>query len=217
MPIYLAQKVNRILKIKIVKNNVSSVISLTCLAALLISAPLVLPGCSEAPNHDVTPQGTIVLDKIVVGIPESTLEKAQLSFVKDEKGTGFGKTQYLSRQNNSNGGQYIVQCKDGTVFQVSTLFSAAPVSKETAEAELKKLLPKDAPAQSKVEDQPGKQVYTYGANYIGEVILKPADKGAAPMASQVTMTTLDANGKAGAPAAESSKAPTEASKATKTK
>ncbi len=160
-------------------------------AALAMTLPLVLQGCSEGQSSDVTVQGSVPLEKIIVGIPESTLKESILTFVPDTSanaGAG-GKTQYLSREKNANGGQYIVQCKDGTVFQVSTLFTGAPISKETAEAELKKLLPKDAQAQSKVEEQAGKQIYYYGDNYIGEVILTPATKGAAPLVSQVSITS----------------------------
>ncbi len=177
------------------------------LAVTCISGPLVLQGCSEGQSNDVTAQGTVPLEKIIVGIPESTVKQSILTFVPDTSanaGSG-GKTQYLSREKNANGGQYIVQCKDGTVFQVSTLFTGTPLSKDTAESELKKLLPKDAPAQSKVEEQTGKQIYYYGDNYVGEVILLPATKGAAPLVSQVTVTNNPS----------AAKAATEGEKATK--
>lgn len=135
-----------------------------------------LQGCGETDiNEDVSPQGTIPLDKISLGSPESSLREAVITFVKDPsaQARAGGKTQYLSREKTAAGGQYMVQCKDGAVFQISILHTDKPVAKETALVELKKILPPECPAQSKVDEGTIKETYYYGNDYTGELDLCP--------------------------------------------
>ena len=141
-------------------------------------------GCTQTESNEVTPQGTINLEKITLGVPESTLKEAMVTFVKDPSANANagGKSQYLSREKTAAGGQYMVQCKDGTVFQISEIFTE-PSSKEPAVIELRKLLPAGAPEQSRVEEKLTSDVYYYGSDYTGEISFKDAKK------SQVTSLT----------------------------
>ncbi len=142
-------------------------------------------GCTQTEGNEVTPQGTIALEKITLGVPESTLKEAMVTFVKDPSATANagGKSQYLSREKTTAGGQYMVQCKDGTVFQISEVFAETPTSKEPAVIELRKLLPAGAPEQSRVEEKLSSDVYYFGSDYTGEISFKDAKK------SQVTSLT----------------------------
>lgn len=137
-----------------------------------------MTGCTQGENNEVTPQGTIALEKITLGIPESTLKEAMVTFVRDPspQASAGGKSQYLSRPKTTAGGQYMVQCKDGTVFQISQVFAETPTSKEPAVIELRKLLPTGAPEQSRVEEKPSSDVYYYGSDYTGELSFKDAQK-----------------------------------------
>lgn len=138
----------------------------------------IMAGCTQVANNEVTPQGTIALEKITLGVPESTMKEAMVSFVRDPSAAASagGKSQYLSREKTTAGGQYMVQCKDGNVFQISQVFAETPTSKEPAVIELRKLLPTGAPEQSRVEEKATSDVYYYGSDLIGELNFKDAKK-----------------------------------------
>ncbi len=137
-----------------------------------------MTGCTQGENNEVTPQGTIALEKITLGVPESTLKEAMVTFVRDPsaQANAGGKTQYLSRPKTTAGGQYMVQCKDGNVFQISQVFAETPTAKEPAVIELRKLLPSGAPEQSRVEEKVSSDIYYYGSDLTGELIFKDAKK-----------------------------------------
>lgn len=137
-----------------------------------------MTGCTQGESNEVTPQGTIALEKITLGIPESTLKEAMVSFVRDpsSQASAGGKSQYLSREKTAAGGQYMVQCKDGTVFQISEVFAETPTSKEPGVIELRKLLPNGAPEQSRVEEKATTDVYYYGTDLTGELNYKDGKK-----------------------------------------
>ncbi len=137
-----------------------------------------LTSCTQGANNEVTPQGTIALEKITLGVPESTLKEAMVSFVRDPsaQASAGGKSQYLSREKTTAGGQYMVQCKDGTVFQISQVFAETPTTKEPAVVELRKLLPPSAPEQSRVEEKATSDVYYYGSDLTGELNYKDSKK-----------------------------------------
>jgi hypothetical protein len=145
---------------------------------LIVFAAAAMTGCTQGENNEVTPQGTIALEKITLGIPESTLKEAMVTFVRDPsaQASAGGKSQYLSRPKTTAGGQYMVQCKDGNVFQISQVFAETPTSKEPAVIELRKLLPTGAPEQSRVEEKATSDVYYYGSDLIGELNFKDAKK-----------------------------------------
>lgn len=141
-------------------------------------ALIALSGCSESYiNEDVSPQGTISLERITLGAPESSLREAVITFVKDPSALACagGKTQYLSRDKTPAGGQYMVQCKDGSVFQI-TVKHDTPVAKDTALVEMKKLLPADIPPQSRVDEGTASETYYWGSDYNGELKLSPTAK-----------------------------------------
>lgn len=144
----------------------------------MVLATAIMTGCTQGENNEVTPQGTIALEKITLGIPESTLKEAMVTFVRDPsaQASAGGKSQYLSRPKTTAGGQYMVQCKDGNVFQISQVFAETPTSKEPAVIELRKLLPTGAPEQSRVEEKATSDVYYYGSDLIGELNFKDAKK-----------------------------------------
>ncbi|MBP9094639.1 hypothetical protein KBI23_26705 [bacterium] len=145
---------------------------------LMVFAAASMTGCTQGDNNEVTPQGTIALEKITLGIPESTLKEAMVTFVRDPsaQASAGGKSQYLSRPKTTAGGQYMVQCKDGTVFQISEVFAETPATKEPAIIELRKLLPTGAPEQSRVEEKATSDVYYYGNDYTGELNFKDTTK-----------------------------------------
>lgn len=144
----------------------------------MVLATAIMTGCTQGENNEVTPQGTIALEKITLGIPESTLKEAMVTFVRDPsaQASAGGKSQYLSRPKTTAGGQYMVQCKDGNVFQISEVFAETPTSKEAAVIELKKLLPPSAPEQSRVEEKTTSDIYYYGTDYTGELNFKDGKK-----------------------------------------
>lgn len=162
---------------------------------MIVGVTAVLTGCSQGQTNEVTPQGTIPLEKIRVNGPESTIKEAMVSFVRDPAPTASagGKTQYLSREKTTAGGQYMVQCKDGVVFQISEMFAETPTTKEPAILELRKLLPADAPEQSRVEDKGSSEIYYYGSLYTGELNFKDSKKAEV---TSLTSTNLDALAKA---------------------
>ncbi len=145
-----------------------------------------LSSCSKSGSNttNVTPQGTVQLDTIKVGMPEATFKDATITFVVDPKpaASTAGRTQYLSRTYDKKGGQYVAQCKGDKCFVLQTLYITTPIPKEDALEALKNLLPADAPPQSKVDDSqmksdkvktPG-EIYEYGDKYTG--ILNYTDK-----------------------------------------
>ncbi|MCB9472020.1 MAG: hypothetical protein H6677_27340 [Candidatus Obscuribacterales bacterium] len=150
------------------------------MAILLISFCLV--GCGSGTTGDsgaVTPQGTIDLDNLKVGVPENIIEGAVLSFQLDENPISRvgGKNQYLSITKDKSGGTYIAQCKDGYCYQLQALYTESPVSKEQALAAVKSMLPSSAPEQSKVDTSEldkGDSKYpkmstSYGDSYLSEL------------------------------------------------
>ena len=141
-------------------------------------------GCSggEGTASKPTPQGTIAFEQVKVGMPESTFKDAILTFSPDPNGTMSGKVQYLSRANNADGGQYIVQCKDDRCYELQVIYSTQPISKDTALKALHALLPESVPPQSKDDDSQVKakatakptEVIWFGDDYRGEIVY--ADK-----------------------------------------
>ncbi|HEY9676762.1 MAG TPA: hypothetical protein V6C76_02085 [Drouetiella sp.] len=129
---------------------------------------------------NVTPQGTVSLDTVKVGMPEQTFKDATITFIVDSKpaASGQGKTQYLSRTYDKKGGQYVAQVKGGKCFALQALYKTTPLTKEEALEMLKNLLPGDAPPQSKLDDsqlKAGKgEIVEYGTTYTG--LLQYADK-----------------------------------------
>src|SRR5579885_2337881 len=104
------------------------------LAGLSSLCAIAMTGCSssEPVATKATPQGTIDLSQCKVGMPESTLKDALLTFVPDTAGRVNGKVQYISRGTNADGGQYLAQCKKDRFFEIQVIYNEAPVTKEVA-------------------------------------------------------------------------------------
>lgn len=153
-------------------------------AGLSILLSTVLSSCVQTGDGTgvaVTPQGTISLDKCKAGMPESVYKNAMLTFILDPTpGASLnGKSQYVSRKPDANGGQYVAQCKDDKCFELDVLYKDKPVSKEVALQTLGTVIPGDAQPQSRTDDrqlQDAKkfpqpmQLYVYGDNQYGALL-----------------------------------------------
>jgi hypothetical protein len=126
-------------------------------------------------------RGYLGFEQVKVGMPEEPIKRAVFSFAPDPKGTVGNKNQYLSRNFDDFGGQYIVQCKDGQVFEIQVYHYEKPVSTESGLATLKRLIPADAPQEPVPNSRKPNEVtdqYLFGPNYIGELVRKsPTEKG----------------------------------------
>ncbi|HEY9870386.1 MAG TPA: hypothetical protein V6D08_14575 [Candidatus Obscuribacterales bacterium] len=137
---------------------------------LLLAASAILAlgtaGCGSGNKvPSATPQGTIPLESVKVGTPESVLQEAILTFVEDPKGAVGGKKQYLSRNNNADGGQYVVQCQNGKAFSVQIKYAPGSVPREVAVETMKQLFPPEVPPQSKVKEKFPQDFYWFGDEY----------------------------------------------------
>jgi hypothetical protein len=165
-----------------------------CAGLLFIVSSTAMTGCSEEnldQDSGVTTQGTVDLATIKLGSPDQIFQEAVVTFVRDQsaQANSGGKRQYLSRGDGSQGGQYMVQVKDGSCFEITIIYKDKPVSREAAELAMKKLLPEGAPPQSRV-DEPGaapatnqnyNAIYYFGDDYIG--VLSFTDKSARHVSS----------------------------------
>jgi hypothetical protein len=151
---------------------------------ILICALTAMSACSEE-NLDqekgVTTQGTVELGTIKLGTSDQVFQEASVTFVRDQSASANsgGKRQYLSR-GDIQGGQYMVQVKDGSCFEITIIYKDKPVSREAAESAMKGLLPEGAPAQSRVDDPGLNQAvaaanqnflatYYFGEDYLGDM------------------------------------------------
>jgi len=156
---------------------------LAMILILMVAVSSTISGCSEEdPDLDnaVTTQGTVPLDTIKLGTPDQVFQEALVTFVRDQsaQANSGGKRQYLSR-GDAEGGQYMVQVKEGSCFEIMVLYKDKPVSREAAEQAMKKLLPDGAPAQSRVDDSSLAQtggkgqdfhaIYYFGDDYLGDL------------------------------------------------
>ena len=149
-------------------------------AGTVIVCAIAMTGCSKGGTGNTsvaTPQGTVDLQALKVGMPESTFQNAVITFVPDPKGSFDGKNQYISRATDANGGQYVAQCKNGQCFELQVYFNANPVSRDTALKTLQGLLPPETGAETSVNDAEVKaakvdhptEEHLYGKDYKGQV------------------------------------------------
>jgi hypothetical protein len=159
-------------------------IKVFCASLLLIVVAAAMSGCSEEnldQDNGVTAQGTVDLGTIKLGTPDQVFQEAVVTFVRDQSASANsgGKRQYLSR-GDVQGGQYMVQVKDGSCFEITIIYKDKPVSREAAEVAMKTLLPEGAPAQSRVDDTGLSQattatnhnynaIYYFGDDYLGDL------------------------------------------------
>jgi len=142
------------------------------LAAMSVFSMLVLGACGikhGAGNSGGSNQGSIDLDAVKVGMPESTFTDAKITFAPDPQAPINGK--YSSRRPNAQKGSYEVKCKDGRCFWLRVKYpEKESISKEEGLAALKLLIPGDAPPESKVDDSANPLVlFDYGNKCTGVV------------------------------------------------
>ncbi len=70
---------------------------------------------------------------------ESWKLRISKAFLYDKNGRSGGQTQYLSRDIDSDGGSYCIQCKDGKVCSISVKF-AKPIDSEKSLEIVKRLV-----------------------------------------------------------------------------
>lgn len=126
----------------------------------------------------VVPKGLLDLESLKLGIPESAIEDAVLTFVIDESpaARAGGKHQYLSRTKDSDGGQYAMQCLDGKNFMIDVIYTT-PVDLEIAAKTMRRMLPplpKDLPQGSESINMNVKtklMTYTFTPELFGQLTL----------------------------------------------
>lgn len=174
--------------------NPKTVWQVVRVATLAGASALITSSCISADVNtnttQVTPQGTVELDKVRAGMPESIFRAARITFAVDTKmeATKGGKTQYISRMYNSKNGQYMAQCHDDRCFLLQVLYNQ-PVDKEYALATLPMLVQQEAPKENFVDQTVLKNPKTSMAaefHYFGNkalAIVTYSDKSATKVSS----------------------------------
>lgn len=161
------------------------------------ASAFVLSACISVDTNSnttaVTPQGTVDLDKVRAGVPETVFKQARITFAVDThpEASAGGKTQYLSRTYNAKHGQYVAQCKDDRCYELQVIYDP-PVPRADGLATMAQILPPDAPAETSVDDTVLKSpknpraldIHYFGNKYLG--IITYADK----TGSQVKMVNV---------------------------
>ena len=167
-------------------------IAQTIAVAVLMSCSLTACGSGTTGDSGaVTPQGTINLEKLKVGVPEKVLDDAVLTFELDENPISRmgGKKQYMSKTNDSKNGKFLAQCRDGNCFELQAYYMENPVTREQAMETVKGMLPSTAPEQSRVDDEqlksgktekPVENIY-FGEDYRAELVYNDKDASAVEM------------------------------------
>lgn len=158
----------------------------TSVTVIILACLLFIQACTGTQNQN-TPaklkRGYLEFELVKVGIPEENVKKAIFSFAPDPNGTLGDKTQYLSRNLDANGGQYLIQCRNNLVYEVQVYHLKKPVTKDVAMATLKNLLPQEArpdqpPAQNPDKQKPSSECLRFAGTYEGELVYaNPASKG----------------------------------------
>jgi len=131
------------------RNSGKSASGLLLGSAIMLALGTTSCGSGNSGAPQATPQGTISLDSVKLGMPDSVFQDAILTFVPDPKGTMGGKIQFLSRGNDANGGQYVAECKDGACYSINIHYAGQPVPRSVAMETMKKLYPVEAPSDLK--------------------------------------------------------------------
>ena len=126
-------------------------------------------------NNAGSYRGSVALDNVKLEIPENMVSESFVTFVLDPSVNLGGKTQYVSRTNDNQGGQYCVVFKGGKCYLLRVLYRAKPVTKEYAlQLMSDKIQGTDKPvlvkplAVAKGRKNPV-ELYELGSNYRGEL------------------------------------------------
>lgn len=149
------------------------------LLGMALLSTITLSACSSGGTNG-TPQaavnkGTVPLEAIKVGCPESVFKEALITFIPDQTGTTKEKNQYLSRFTDPSGGQYVVQAKDDISFEVAIVHRDKTLTKEQAMATIKRLLPTNVTAEPvlvKAAKATGVETYKVGTGYQAVITYK---------------------------------------------
>lgn len=167
------------------------------LVGMAVLSVVSLSACSTVGTTG-TPQaavnkGTVPLQAVRVGTPESVFKEAIITFIPDQAGTTAEKNQYLSRFTDEAGGQYVVQAKDDLSYEVTIIHREKTLTKDDAIARMKRLVPLNVKDEPTVTTPIAKgaatptETYKIGEGYTGTVAYK--DKGATEVMA-VTVTRL---------------------------
>ena len=180
-------------------------------------------GCGSGTPGDAvvgTKQGTVNVEGLKVGVPESIIKDAVLTFVLDEQPSAKAgnRNQYLSRTKDSKGGQYSAQCKDGECFRSEAIYET-PITKEQALDTLAKMLPAAATAP-KLRPPGGVnntdesvERYDCGDVYGGELVLVEPKSDKVRLVAASDRTKIKKDAKAGDDKAGDDKAEDKSDKA----
>jgi hypothetical protein len=146
--------------------------SVAC-AAVLISAS-VLTACSSTGTQVAAVRGGAVnLKQVRVGTPGNIFQEAAVTFVPDPNGAVSGKIQYLSRLEDNDGSQFVVQVKDDQCYEIDLINRNKQLSRDAAIAKMQNLLPPSvvASGQPVVKPVPGQQAesFTWNDKFRGEL------------------------------------------------
>jgi len=164
------------------------------ISALMVTAGAIAfsIGAPKGPQH--VKRGYLPFEEVRVGISEDKVKKAIFSFALDHGGCVAGKVQYLSRNFDPQGGQYILHSRNNQVYEVQVLYSSKPVSHDAALAQMKRLLPSDAPATANAVPDSGKssngsESYNFGYRWRGELVPSLDKKGISIVSTRLEPAT----------------------------
>jgi hypothetical protein len=178
-------------------------------------------GCGGGEGGGVK-QGTVNVEGLKVGVPESIIKDAVLTFVLDESpaAKAGGRNQYLSRTKDSKGGQFSAQCKDGNCFRLEAIY-VEPITKEQALETLGKMLPASAGtptlrAGNEKNAEAGIEKYDCGETFVGEFTLVEPKSDKVRLVAAIDKSKMKKEGGDDAPAATEEKKEGAADDAAKT-
>jgi len=162
-------------------------------------------GSGTAGDSGAVKQGTVNVEGLKVGVPESLIKDAVLTFVLDEQpaAKAGGRNQYLSRTKDSKGGQFSAQCKDGSCFRLEAIYNENPITKEQALDTLTKMLPSSAGtpvarAQDEKNKEAGIEKYDCGEGFVGEFTLVDPKSDKVRMVAAIDKSKIKKDGDAAA-------------------
>ena len=146
-----------------------------------IVAVVIQAGCGSGAPGDAlvtSRRGTVNIEGLKVGVPENIVKDAVFTFALDEKPAAMtgNKTQYLSRTRDGKGGQYCVQCREGSCFRVDVVY-VEPIGAEQAMETMKRLLPDAAssPEPMKKAGRGNTSTFDCGDSFRGELAFSGAN------------------------------------------
>jgi len=135
-------------------------------ATIVITAAM-LTACSSTGTQVATVRGGAVnLKQVRVGTPGKIFQDAAITFAPDPNGAVAGKVQYLSRLEDADGSQFVVQVKNNECYEISLINRNKQLSRDAAIAKMQNLLPASviAAGEPVVKPVPGRQADSFAWN-----------------------------------------------------